>query len=69
MSFDLFNTPASFKGYIIKIFIEKLNIFIFIYLNNILIYIKDFGQLYMEAIQRVSKQLQKYDIFDKLKKC
>lgn len=35
----LANTLVNFQGYINKIFVEKYNIFIIIYLNNILIYI------------------------------
>ncbi len=41
--FGLSNTPASFQGYINQILAEKLNIFVVVYLNNILIYIKDLG--------------------------
>lgn len=37
MSFELSNTLASFQGYILA---KKLNIFIIVYLNNPLIYIK-----------------------------
>ncbi len=43
MLFELFNTPASFQGYINKILTEKLDIFVIIYLDNILIYTKDPG--------------------------
>ena len=39
--FGLFNAPAIFQGYINKILAEKLNIFVVIYLNDILIYTKD----------------------------
>ena len=41
MSFRLFNAPVSFQGYINKILAQKLNIFDIVYLNDILIYIKD----------------------------
>ena len=43
MSFGLSNVPASFQGYINKILAEKLDIFIMIYLDDILIYTKDSG--------------------------
>ena len=43
MPFGLFNAPASFQGYINKIVTKKLDIFVIVYLNNILIYIKDLG--------------------------
>ncbi len=41
MPFDLFNLPASFQGYINKILAEKLDIFVVVYLDDILIYIED----------------------------
>ncbi len=47
MSFSFSNASASFQGYINKIFIEKLNIFVIKYLDNILIYIKDLSQQYI----------------------
>ena len=41
MFFGLLNAPASFQDYINKNLAKKLDIFIIIYLNNILIYIKN----------------------------
>ena len=41
MLFDLSNTPTTFQGYINKILVEKLDIFIIIYLDDILVYTKD----------------------------
>lgn len=41
---------ANFQGYINKIFAEKLNIFVVIYLNDILIYSNNPSQLYMEVV-------------------
>ncbi len=41
MPFGLSNVPASFQGYINKILTKKLDIFIVVYLDDILIYIKD----------------------------
>ena len=43
MSFNLFNAPASFQRYVNKILAEKLDIFIIIYLDDILIYTKNAG--------------------------
>ena len=38
MFFGLTNAPATFQGYINKIFAEKLNIFAIVYLDDIFIY-------------------------------
>lgn len=38
MFFSLFNIPASFEDYINKILAKKLDVFVIIYLNDILIY-------------------------------
>ena len=50
MPFRLSNALASFQGFINKIPAKKLDIFIIVYLDNILIYIKDPGQGYVEAV-------------------
>ena len=41
MPFGLTNAPASFQGYINKILAEKLDIFVIVYLDHILIYTED----------------------------
>ena len=43
MPFGLSNTLASFQGYINKILAEKLDIFVIVYLHDILVYTKDPG--------------------------
>ena len=50
MPFRLSNAPASFEGYINNILAKKLDVFIIVYLNNILIYTKDAGEAYVDAI-------------------
>ncbi len=50
MHFGLPNTPATFQGYINKILAEKLDVFIIVYLNDILIYIKSKGKEYVQAV-------------------
>ena len=69
MPFGLSNIPASFQDYIIKILAEKLNIFVIVYLDDILIYTKDPGQLYMDAVRWVLEKLRKHGLFTNLKKC
>ncbi len=44
MFFGLSNAPASFQGYINNILTKKLNVFIIVYLDNILIYTMKSGQ-------------------------
>ena len=41
MFFGLSNAPASFHGYINKILAKKLDVFVIVYLDDILIYIED----------------------------
>ncbi len=41
MFFGLANILVMFQGYINKILVEKLNIFIIVYLDKIFIYIKN----------------------------
>ena len=49
--FGLSNAPATFQEYINKILAEKLNIFVVVYLDNILIYTKDFGQPHVKVVR------------------
>ncbi len=51
MFFGLSNAPASFQGYINKILAEKLDIFVVVYLDDILIYTEDSRQPHVEAVQ------------------
>lgn len=41
MSFGLSNTSTSFQEFINKILVEKFDIIVIVYFDNILIYIKD----------------------------
>ena len=43
MSFSFSNTPVCFQGYINKILAKKLDVFVIMYFDDILIYIKDAG--------------------------
>ena len=69
MPFGLSNASASFQDYINKILAKKLDIFIIIYLDDILIYIKDPGQGHVEAVKWVLDVLRRHGLFANLKKC
>ena len=69
MPFGLFNAPATFQGYVNKILAEKLDIFVIVYLDDILINSRDPGQSHVEAVRQVLDQLWKYSLFPNLKKC
>ena len=69
MSFGLTNASASFQGYINKILSEKLDIFVIVYLNDIIIYTDDDGNGYIIAVRWVLKQLKKFLLYTNLKKC
>ncbi len=51
MPFRFFSVPASFQGHINKIHAEKFDIFVVVYLDDILIYTKDSGQPHIEIVQ------------------
>ena len=69
MPFGLSNAPASFQGYINKILAKKLDIFVIVYLDDILIYTEDQGQGHVEAVRWVLEILRKNGLFANLKKC
>ena len=69
MPFSLSNAPASFQNYINKIFAEKLDILFIIYLDNILVYTKDRGQLHIDAVCWILKQFRKHGLYANLKNC
>ena len=67
--FGLSNALATFQRYVNKILAEKLDIFVIVYLDDILIYTEDPGQPHVEAVRWVLDQLRKYSLFANLKKC
>ena len=68
MLFGLSNAPITFQGYVNKILAEKLDIYVIVYLDDILIYIEDLSQPHVEAVRWVLDQLRKYSVFANLKK-
>ena len=69
MPFGLTNAPASFQGFINKILAEKLDIFVIVYLDDILIYTDDDGDGHIAVVRWVLGQLRKYLLYANLKKC
>ena len=69
MPFGLSNAQATFQGYVNKILAKKLDIFVIVYLDDILIYTKDPGQPHVEAVRWVLDKLRKHSLFANLKKC
>ncbi len=53
MLFGLTNALATFQGYINKILVEKLDVFIIVYLNDIFIYTKNKGEEHVQAVRWV----------------
>ena len=69
MSFSLTNAPVSFQRYINKIIKEKLDIFVIVYLNDILIYTYVDRDRQVSAVWWLLEQLRKFLLFANLKKC
>ena len=68
-AFWLIKCSTTIQGYINKILAEKLDIFVIVYLDDILIYIENPSQPHVEAVHWVLDQLRKYSLFANLKKC
>ena len=51
MPFGLTNALAIFQGYINKILAEKLDVFVIVYLDDILIYTKDERKNHVQAVR------------------
>ena len=67
--FRLSNAPVSFQSYINKVLAKKLDIFIIVYLDGILIYTKNSSQVHINTFQWIFKKLPKYKLSANLKKC
>ena len=53
MSFGLSNALATFQGYVNKTLAEKLDMFVIIYMDDILNFTEDPGQPHIEAVRWV----------------
>ncbi len=58
-----------FQGYINKILAKKLDVFVIMYLNDILIYTESEGEEHVQVVQLVLDQLRKHSLYANLKKC
>ena len=67
--FGLTNTLRSFQGYVNNILAEKLDIFVIVYLDDILFYTEDPGKVHVEAVWSVLEVFGKYGFYANLKKC
>ena len=61
MSFKLINTSAMFQTYINNVLKEHLNVFMMIYLDNILVYFKN-EKDYKKHVRQVLNVLKKADL-------
>jgi hypothetical protein len=68
MLFELANAFVTFQNYINFALKEFLDVFVIIYLNDILIYSQN-EEEHTNHVQLVLKQLKKYKFFAKLNKC
>jgi len=67
MSFGLTNVPAVFQCFMNNIFLDLLNVYIVVYLDNILIYSNNLLQ-HQSHVKEVLKQLHKSGLYAKVKK-
>ena len=68
MSFSLINAPVSFQSYIYEVLYKYLDIFVIVFLNDILIYSTEKSQ-HKQYIRTVLKALLVVELFIKLLKC
>ena len=68
MPFGLTNAPASFQELINNTLREYLNVFVLAYLDDILIFSKDYQQ-HIQHVRMVLQKLREKDLPVKLSKC
>ena len=68
MFFQLINALATFQTYINKILFELIETICVVYLNDILIYLKNKNS-YVKHVKQVLNLFKKYDLYVKLNKC
>src|SRR5690606_16923696 len=68
MPFGLTNAPATFQAYINDVLKKYIDHFVVVYLDDILIYSKNYQQ-HVEHVKQVMKELQNAQLQVKLSKC
>jgi hypothetical protein len=68
MSFGLTNAPAYFMYLMNKVFMEYLDKFVVVFINNILIYSKD-EEEHENHLHLVLQKLRDYQLCAKMSKC
>jgi hypothetical protein len=68
MSFELANASITFQSYINSVLRKFLNVFVIIYLDDILIYFHN-EEEHTNHVRLMLKRLRKYKFFAKLNKC
>ena len=68
MSFGLTNAPATFSRLMNSIFMEYLDKFVVVYLDDILIYLKN-EQDHAEHLRLVLEKLREHRLYAKFSKC
>ena len=68
MSFGLTNAPATFSRLMNSIFMEYLDKFVVVYLDDILIYLKN-EEEHVEHLRLVLEKLREHRLYAKFSKC
>jgi hypothetical protein len=68
MSFELFNNSVQFQNYINTTLREYLNIFVLVYLDDILMFFES-ENVHMQHVRLVLACLLQYRLYVKLEKC
>jgi hypothetical protein len=68
LPFGLSNGPATFQAYIDQCLREFIDVFVIVYLDDILIYSRE-EHLHTNHVSKVLEQLDKHGLFCKLEKC
>ena len=68
MPFGLCNTPLTFQNFVNDIFADLVEVFVVVYLDDILVYSKNFED-HVQHVREVLKRLRENSLYAKLSKC